>query len=69
MESVDIDEIKRDNPQIDAEELDAFLEHLRNAPATKKQGRRIAPYSISPVVTELPWKTSGRTECSHRGHR
>ena len=69
MHNIDIEQAKRANPQLDADELDKMLEDLRSMPGIAKQGYRLAPVGSDRVFTEKPWKIGRSVRSSSQARR
>ena len=63
MNTLDMNHVKRVNPQLDPDELDEMLADLRQMPRIAKRGYRLTPVGSARVFTERPWKNEGRARC------
>lgn len=67
MNTIDMNQVKRANPQLDPDKLDEMLADLRQRPRISKRGYRLAPVGSDRVFTEMPWKNGERSGGSHQG--
>ena len=66
MTTIDMDQVKRVNPQLDPDGLDEMLSDLRQRPRIAKRGYRLAPVGSHRVFSEMPWKQAEKVRSSHQ---